>query len=453
MEQAIHRTAAVISIGDELTLDQKLDTNSQWISRALMDRGVVVREHITLADDLDQNAAALGRLAAEHPLIICTGGLGPTADDLTRQALARVMGEELVEDDRALAAIRSFMEKRGRPLAANQRMQATRPASATMLDNPNGTAPGIHGRLIKHGCDVFCLPGPPAEMRPMFEASVIPRLRTDPSRLVLTSVLHCIGIGEGDLAQRLGSLMDRARNPLVGTTASGGVISIRIRYEGDAALGPAALAATERECRAIAEPFIFGAGEQTIEAAVLDLLRERGERLAVAESCTGGGLGWLVTSVPGSSDAFLGGWITYANEMKSNLVGVPADLIERHGAVSQPVAMAMARGALRHASTAHHALAITGIAGPTGGSEAKPVGTIFIARASRAPLHRESLDQAASEGPYSVETRRFLVSGDRNDIRHRSARLALMMLRFHLLGLDVPRTLWQVSLDGLPPAA
>jgi nicotinamide-nucleotide amidase len=448
MEQAIHRTAAVVSIGDELTLGQKLDTNSQWISRSLVDRGVVVREHITLADDLAQNIAAFERLAAEHPLIICTGGLGPTADDLTRQALAAVMKENLVEDGRALAQIRTIMERRGRAMSDNQRVQALRPASAVMIDNPNGTAPGIHGHIASRGCDIFCLPGPPGEMRPMFDSFIVPRLHTDPSRAVMTSVLHCLGIGEGDLAKRLGPLMDRARNPLVGTTASGGVVSIRIRYEGDATLGPTALAATERECRDLAGPFLFGDGEQTIEGVVLEMLRERRERLVVAESCTGGGLGGLLTGVSGSSDAFMGGWITYANEMKTIEVGVPSDLIEKHGAVSQPVAMAMARGALRHAGPAHHALAITGIAGPSGGSESKPVGTVFIARASRTPIRREELAQAAGESPYSVETRRFLVTGDRNDIRGRSARIALMMLRFHLLGLPVPRMLWQVSIDG-----
>lgn len=452
MASPFHRTAAVVSIGDELTLGQKLDTNGQWISRALGDRGVVVREHVTLADDLSQNIAALTRLAGEHPLIVCTGGLGPTADDLTRRALADAMNDVLVEDPAALAHISAIMALRGRKMTELQRAQAFRPSRASIIDNPHGTAPGLHASWTERGCDVCCLPGPPGEMKPMFEAFVVPRLRVDPTRAVVTSAIHCVGIGEGDLAKRLGPLMDRERNPLVGTTASGGVVSIRVRYEGDATLAPTALAATEKECRAAAGAFAFGEGDQSIESVVLDLLRARGERLVVAESCTGGGLGALVTSVSGSSDVVLGGWIAYANELKSLELGVPDELIDRHGAVSQPVAIAMARGALRHAGPAHHALAITGIAGPDGGSEAKPVGTVFIARASRTRVHERTIEAAADAPPYSAEVRRFLIIGGREDVRSRAARLALMMLRFHLLSLDVPRTLWQVNLDGSPMA-
>ena len=445
---SVHSSAAIVSIGDELTLGQKLDTNSQWLSRALFDRGIAVREHVTLADDFEQNVAALRRLCTAYPLVLCTGGLGPTADDLTRQALARVMGEELVEDERALGQIKGVMERRGRVMSENQRVQALRPRSGEMIDNPTGTAPGLAARVPGTdgvACDVFCLPGPPGELRPMFESFVVPRLRTDASRAVRARVLHCLGIGEGDLATRLGPLMDRDRNPLVGTTASGGVVSIRIRYEGPAGRAEEAMLDSERLCRACAGPFVFGEESQSIESVVLDLLRERGEKLVVVESCTGGLLGSLLTGVPGSSDAFLGGWVTYANELKSMEVGVPGALIAEHGAVSEAVAIAMARGGLRHCAPASHCLAITGIAGPGGGSERKPVGTAFIARASLGGDGRAAHGADIHATGTSVECRRFLVIGDRNDVRGRSARLALMMLRFHLLGLDVPRTLWQVE--------
>lgn len=433
---AFHESAAILSIGDELTLGQKLDTNSQWLAEQLVARGVVVREHATLADDLEQNVCTLTRLAAEYPLLVVTGGLGPTLDDLTREALARVLGEKLVEDERAMAHVRSIMERRGRVMSDNQRLQALRPASAVIIDNPTGTAPGLCARVPRGadgGCDVFCLPGPPGEMKPMFEAFVVPRLRTRPGREVRTRVLHCLGIGEGDLATRLGELMDRGRNPLVGTTASGGVVSIRVRYEGDAAAADAIMRETERLCRERAGAFVFGAEEERIESVVVGLLRERGRKLVLVESCTGGMVGSLLTSVAGSSDVLLGGFVTYANEMKTALVGVPRELTEAHGAVSEPVALAMARGGLERTSGATDALAITGIAGPGGGSEAKPVGTVFVARASR-----------AGSGEVECECRRLLITGGREDVRGRASRLALAMLRWHVLGETVPTVLWQV---------
>ncbi|MDX2116224.1 MAG: CinA family nicotinamide mononucleotide deamidase-related protein [Planctomycetota bacterium] len=447
--QPFHTSAALISVGDELVLGQKLDTNSRWLSERLTDRGVRVLEHVTLADDLDQNVRALARLAQEHPLIISTGGLGPTADDLTRQALARAMGEELVTDDEALRRIDALMRSRGRDVSPLQRTQAQRPGSARMLANNNGTAPGIHGVITSSShapCDVFCLPGPPREMFPMFDEHVVPALRLAPGHRVRTAVLHCLGIGEGDLAQRLGDLMRRDRNPLVGTTASGGVVSIRIRYEGGDA-GLAALDETRARCLELAGPFCFGAADDTIESAVAALLRARGQTLVVAESCTAGGLGALVTSFAGASDVFQGGWITYANDFKQRELAVDPALIERHGAVSEPVARAMALGALARTpgGPPRHALAITGIAGPAGGSDAKPVGTVFIAAASTAP---------ADPG----EVRRFRFTGDRADIRDRAAKLALAMLRWRLVAASVPAALWQVALDGgrltaKPPAA
>jgi nicotinamide-nucleotide amidase len=238
-----------------------------------------------------------------------------------------------------------------------------------------------------------------------------------------------------------------------------------------------ALDGTLRAARTAAHPFHFGEDNDTIESVLLNLLRARGDRLVTAESCTAGALGALFSETPGASDVFLGGWITYSNEMKTASLGAPADLIAQHGAVSEPVARAMAEGALRKTLLspplpagemsessgtegespprprgALHALAITGIAGPAGGSPRKPVGTVFIARASSSASPEADSDESSRRRriPASPDIRRFLITGDRADIRDRSAKLALMMLRFHLLGLDVPRTLWQVQLDGSP---
>ncbi len=438
----VHDRAAIISIGDELILGQTLDTNSRWISATLGEWNIRVAEHVTVPDDLAAQVAAMRRLAATVPLLICTGGLGPTADDLTRTALAELLGEPLVLDDAALAEITAMFQRRGRALTDLQRTQAMRPRSAAMLPNPHGTAPGLHAQLpaplpTAHcpnpRADIFCLPGPPNEMMPMLLEQVRPRLNPPHATVVSTRILHTLGAGEGDLAQRLGNLMNRDRNPLVGTTASGGVVSVRIRYEGPEASAAAAVAETEARCRASCAPFVFGTGEDTIMSVTLDLLRARGEKLDTVESCTGGLVGSLLTSVPGSSDAYLGGWVTYANNFKTAEVGVPEHLLQAHGAVSEPVARAMADGALAApaGAAAAHALAITGVAGPGGGSDAKPVGTVFIALASRgSPTH----------------VRRFAFSGGRDAVRDRAAKMALAMLRFRLLGQAPGPLLWETPL-------
>lgn len=439
-----HDRAAILSIGDELALGQTLDTNSRWLAERLTGRAITVAEHVTIPDDLARHIAALRRLCVEFPLVISTGGLGPTDDDLTRQALADLLGEPLIEDPQVVDELERMLNARGRTLSPNQRRQALRPVSARRLPNPNGTAPGLAAtvHIAGRSSDVFCLPGPPDEMQPMFRDLVAPALRPAPGRAVSSRAYPTLGLGESDLAGRLGDLMDRARNPLVGTTASGGVVTVRLRYEGDAAHAEEELDRTESLIRKALHPFIFGEGADTIVTATIDALRHRNQRVVVVESCTGGLLGALLASVPGASDVFQGGWITYANEVKRDEVGVPDGLLSQHGAVSEPVARAMATGALMApgGAAAQHALAITGVAGPSGGTASKPVGTVFVARATRA---------AMNESP-AVEVRRFCISGGRDDIRDRSAKLALAMLRFHLLGHAVPRLIWQMNLDGTP---
>lgn len=437
-----HRTAAIVSMGDELTLGQTLDTNSRWLSQRLVGLGIMPVEHITVPDDLDRTVAAFERLARSVDLIISSGGLGPTADDLTRQALARAMGDDLVEDAGSVDQIAAWFRSRGREMPALNRVQALRPSRGQSIENKHGTAPGLAGNIGVAGrsCAVFCLPGPPREMQPMFDAFVRGRLRPPVGRTVVTRVLHTVGIGESDLASRLGPLMDRSRNPLVGTTASGGIVSIRVRYEGPAAAEEAAAladAAAQDAARA-AGAHLFGRDDQTLAGVVLDTLRRRGERLSVVESCTGGLLGSTITEVPGSSDVFWGGWITYANQTKREQVGVPARLFvetgpaEAPGAVSREVAEAMARGGLERSGT-DHCLSITGIAGPGGGTDAKPVGTVWIARAWR------------SAAGIETEARRFAMGGDRGAVREWAARWALAMLWLGLEGRAGIKLLRQVE--------
>lgn len=429
-----HDRAAILSIGDELAIGQSLDTNAMWLADRLTAMGIRIVEHRTVADDLAGITATITELAARVPAVIATGGLGPTADDLTRQALADAMGEALVEDAEALQVLEELEHLRKRVLTPERRSQALRPASASCIANPTGSAPGLAAKV--GACDVFCLPGPPREMHPMFETTVVPALHPPEGRVVRTRILRTFGLPESDVAARLGSLMGRDRNPLVGTTASGGIVSIRIRAEGDAAWADAAMQESEAAARAAAGEFVFAEGEVALAAAVLDLLRAKDETVVVAESCTGGLVGAMISAIPGASDCFFGGWITYANSMKYAALGVSMDQLDGPpGAVSKETARAMALGALHEHPPAHHALAITGIAGPGGGSKDKPVGTVCIARASR---------HEADEHP-RVDVRVFRISGDRDDVRERAAITALGMLWHHLAHGNTPRLVWEVS--------
>lgn len=434
-----HETAAIVSTGDELVLGQALDTNSRWLSQRLLAAGVRPVEHVTVGDDAVALAAALARLAESADVLVVTGGLGPTADDLTRAALAEILGETLVEDPAALEQVRGYFTRSARAMPELSRVQAQRPPSAVTLPNAVGTAPGLMARPPRRsGCGphglCFCLPGPPAEMKPMFDREVLPRLIPRADRVVRTLALHCVGIGEADIAARLGPLMDRAGSLLVGTTASGGIVSCRVRGEGSPGEVSLAVAESERVIREALGPFIFGADDESLPASILSILSERAETLSTVESCTGGLLAQIITDVPGSSAAFRGGIVSYSNDLKSSLAGVPRSLLAAHGAVSRECALALAAGGLA-ATGADHTLAITGVAGPGGGSPEKPVGTVWIAAASRS-------------GP-PEEARRFLFTGDREAVRRWSAVSALAMLRVRALGLDVPRLLRQAA-DGGP---
>lgn len=433
----VHTTAAMLSIGDELTLGQALDTNSQWLSRELLDRGIIPTEHSTVADDADAITEAMLRLARGRSagsgvdVIIVTGGLGPTADDLTRHALAQALGERLVVDEAALADVRAWFESKGRAFAEINRVQAMRPHTARVLKNSVGTAPGLHATLHGPHCDIFCLPGPPREMQRMFVDHVVPALMPAPDQIVLTRALPTFGLGESEVATRLGEMMDRIANPLVGTTATNGIVTCRLRdtsrvqpgqtREQAVSTATARLDATEAEIRGALGPYVLASRPIYLRQTVVDLLLERQQRLAIAESCTGGLVAAMLTEIPGVSAVFDGGVVTYSNEQKSALLGVGREVIERHGAVSAACARAMAMGTLERFTTADHALAVTGIAGPSGGSEEKPVGTVWVCRQTRG---------------VSTDVRCFQFSGDRQNVRHWAALSALGMLRLHLIGAE-----------------
>lgn len=424
-----HTTAAILSIGDELTLGQTLDTNSQWLSGELAAVGLDVVEHVTVPDNLALHVAALKRLSTQVDLIISSGGLGPTADDLTRAAVAAAAGDTLVEDAESLVQIEKFYASRKRIMPPINRVQALRPSRGSAIANPNGTAPGLYCRIGNADC--FCAPGPPGELKPMFTNQILPQLQVRKDVTIRTRVMGTVGLGESEIATRLGQLMDRDRNPLVGTTASGGIVSCRLRYQGplDQIAAAALLEAAQQEIASKLAPYVFSTTHNSLAAAVVETLIARKRTLCVVESCTGGLLGAALTEVPGSSEAFVGGFLTYSNDLKSRLVGVPTSTLSSFGAVSPQTAAAMASGG-RAATGADIGVSITGVAGPAGGTPEKPVGTVWI-----------SVDMRENE----PDIRRFQIPGTRQAVRSWSVTAALSMVWLGLQGRKDVRLLRQIE--------
>lgn len=421
------RRAAVLAIGDELLGGETLDRNSAWISERLGELGIATGEHRTVGDDATAIAAAFDELRGRHGMVLATGGLGPTLDDCTREGLARSLGVELVEDAAAVAHLEEWFAGRGRPMPVANRSQAMRPATSVCLPNPNGTAPGL--LFVEDGASlVACLPGPPREMQPMFRDALVPRLAAGSGEVRRTRLVHACGAGESDLAAKLGELMATDRTPQVGITASHGVVTARVRAEAPPAMIDATLDAVAEEIERRWAPFAFGRDGTTLAQATAAALIAEGRTLAVAESCTAGMLGEMLVAVPGASAFFEGGWLVYSNALKSSQLGVPTSVLETHGAVSEPTAALLAMAAASRAGT-DLALSVTGVAGPSGGSERKPVGTVFIGLCDR------------REGPARV--RRFRFPGDRDAVRRRSAIAAVSMLRLHAIGRDETPLLWE----------
>lgn len=443
--------AIILSVGDELALGQTVDTNSAWLSQQLAAVGCAIAAHLTVPDDQHAIEQAIDESVGRCDVLIVSGGLGPTEDDLTRQALAAVMRVPLELNETWLAELKKFFEARGRPMPKGNRIQAMIPRGATMIFNTCGTAAGIDAAYAsgdqKTVCRVFVMPGVPKEMKAMFTRDVLPHvMQASGGAVILSRTLHTFGLGESAVAERIGTQMMRDRNPSVGTTISGGVVSLRInaRY-GSREEAERKVDETVEQCLAALGDLVYGADEQTLPDVVAYLLhhaspymtplfretpqgwrvnrvvRPRPVTVATAESCTGGLLAKMLTDVPGSSAYFRQGWVTYSNESKTEQLGVAAGLIEQFGAVSEAVVKVMANSA-RARARSDVALAISGVAGPDGGTPEKPVGMVCLALAD----------------PKEVQTRTFNFPGDREMVRDRSAKMALTMLRFYLLERRMP---------------
>lgn len=372
-------TAAILAIGTELTRGELLNSNATWLAEALTAIGFTVAELACVDDDRSRIEAVLRRLGAEHEVLVCTGGLGPTTDDLTTECVARVLGVPLVRDAAALEAIRERLSRFGRKLAPSNEKQADFPEGARVLPNPNGTAPGFS--VVLGRARAFFMPGVPHEMRAMFDDHVAPVIRPLVREPHFQVRLRTYGKPESEVNDLLAGI-EAAHDVVIGYRAMSPEIEVKVlAYAPTSAEAEAKARKAAEEVRARLGEIVFAEGPVSLPAALGELLKSRGATLALAESCTGGLVAELVTAAPGASEFFVGGVVSYANDVKRTLLGVPDELLKTHGAVSEPVARAMAEGALR-AFGADFALSLTGIAGPGGGSAEKPVGLVHFAVAS-----------------------------------------------------------------------
>ncbi|UPH89069.1 competence/damage-inducible protein A [Synechococcus sp. NB0720_010] len=411
-------TAEVLCVGSELLLGNITNGNARWIAEQLAALGVPHQRQMVVGDNRERLMAEVRQAAGRCRVLITTGGLGPTPDDLTTEAIAAAFETPLVEHPEIWAEIQARLSARGRICSPSNRRQAFLPEGAAVLPNPTGTAPGMVWSPVP-GFTVLTFPGVPSEMKAMWQQTAAPWLRQSglAAGVFASRMLRFWGVSESALAEEMADLLEQA-NPTVAPYAGAGEVKLRItaraEHQADA---EALLLPVEREIRRRTEQSCFGVDEQSLAEVVLQQLRQRGQTVAVAESCTGGGLGAALAAVPGASDVFLGGVIAYANGVKQALLGVPAELLQAHGAVSDPVAQAMAEGA-RRATGADWGLAITGVAGPGGGSDEKPVGLVHLAIAGP--------DGCSSEGV------RFGTSRGRTWIQTLSAGEALNRLRLQL---------------------
>jgi nicotinamide-nucleotide amidase len=406
--------AEIVAVGNELLLGETVDTNSAWAARRLSEIGVRVVRTTHVGDDSERLAEVLREAGGRSRWVIVTGGLGPTRDDLTRPVLASVLGRELRLDAGILAEVEARFRRFGydRMPAAN-RSQAEVPEGARTIPNPDGTAPGIV--IEDGGTTFFALPGVPAEMKALLEAGVLPTIAADLGQeapVVRSRLVRTAGIGESALAERIDDLVEGVAPIEVAFLPDLGLVDLRLTLMGlPAAEADRRLAALAASIRERLSEWCFGEDEVTLAAALGDALKARGWSLAVAESCTAGELAAEITSVPGSSEYFVGGVVAYADEVKERILGVPAEVLAAHGAVSEATCRAMLDG-VRSRLGADVGAAITGIAGPGGGTSEKPVGLVFCGVAT----------------PEGVWLRKVDYPGSRATVRRRATIATLSLL-------------------------
>ncbi|MEP6802630.1 MAG: competence/damage-inducible protein A [Acidobacteriota bacterium] len=421
MSEPVETSAAILAIGSEMLGPERQDTNSLWLTARLEEIGIPVVRKAIIGDDPDAIVRELATSSREASLLISTGGLGPTADDVTAAAVARWLDAPLVRNAEFVARMRARFEARGVRMAAVNEKQADFIEGAQVLENPRGTAPGF--RAKKGSCEIVVLPGVPSEMREIMQQSVLPELARRAGGVVSRRrVLRIAGMGESAVEEMVEPVYARWKAHPVTILASPGEVQLHLRVRGAPADAEATIAAMERDFRSVLGARVFGDETEDLASAVGRLLRDSGKTLALAESCTGGMVASLVTDVPGSSEYFLGGVVSYGNGAKESLLGVSTETIRARGAVSEESVLEMARGA-RERFDADVAAAVTGIAGPGGGSAEKPVGLVWFGISDR--------------GGEATAKRRFFV-GDRGHVRRSASVHALELVRRHLVGWKTP---------------
>jgi len=411
----------IVTIGTELLLGHLVDTNSAFVASALADIGVDVYAKHSVGDNPERLEMMLRGALDRADGVITTGGLGPTVDDLTKEAVAAATGTHLELHEASLRAIEERFAMMNRTMSDNNRRQAMLPVPGTVLDNPHGTAPGFIA-LREDKKFVAGMPGVPREMRAMMMDKLVPWLleRFELRQTITTRTIHTIGIPESELDRRIEDLFRSSENPKIAVLAHGGRCDVKIMAKAETAdAAKAMIAPVEREIRERIGYGIYGVDQQTVESQIVDILRRRRQTIATAESCTGGAISDALVRVPGASDVFRGGVVAYNNDVKRSMLDVPADILREHGAVSVETAVAMARGARRRLG-ADVAIATTGIAGPGGGTEDKPVGLVWFA--------------LVADG--EPRTYRATFPGDRGDIRARATMAGLSAIWRYLERAD-----------------
>ncbi len=367
---------AILSIGTELLFGQITNTNTVYLSQKLNMLGYDVMYHYTVGDNPERVRDMIRLAFQDCDLVITTGGLGPTQDDLTKEMVCQVMGDELVMMDEVMSELESYFEKLGRPMTENNKKQAYVPSRAEVFINHEGSAPGF--ALEKDGKYVICMPGPPREMTSMFEDSVMPYLQSMSEDVIYYRMLRAFGIGESALETKLLDLIDDQTDPTLATYAKEGECSLRIasKRKTEAEAREAVDEMVEKVKERVGE-FIYSCDDEELVQVVCRKLMEKGLTLSSAESCTGGKFAAAVTDIPGISAVFQRGLVTYSNQAKMDELGVKAETLKKYGAVSEETAMEMVEG-LRRVSGSDVCVSVTGIAGPGGGSDAKPVGLVYI---------------------------------------------------------------------------
>lgn len=407
----------LVSVGTEILLGNIVNTNSAYLSEKCAQLGLSVYYQTVVGDNEERMKATIRTALDRSDIVILTGGLGPTEDDLTKEVTAEVMGIPLVEDPHSRELLEAYMEQyknnnSQRRITANNYKQAMVPQGALVLDNHNGTAPGLI--IEKDGKTAILLPGPPNEMKPMFEEEVFPYLRRKQPEIIYSQMIKICSIGESQVADEIRDLIENQTNPTIAPYAKTGEVHLRIT----------AKAENEKECRKLIKPVVhelkgrFGKNifstdeKKTLEEAVIDMLKDQGLTLALAESCTGGAVASRIVNVPGASEVFGHGFVTYSNRAKRKFLGVKKSTLKTHGAVSEKCAKEMAKGGCFVAKS-DICLSITGIAGPGGGTEEKPVGTVFMGCCYND----------------KVIVREFHFTGNRMKIREQTTAHALAFLR------------------------